>query len=40
MIHPNMATMLGFIFLDAKISKTLLKDLVKYVADRSFNLIC
>ena len=39
MIHPNMATMLGFIFLDAKISKTLLKDLVKYVADRSFNLI-
>jgi len=39
MIHPNMATMLGFIFLDAKISKTLLKDLVMYVADRSFNLI-
>jgi len=39
MIHPNMATMLGFIFLDAKISKTLLKDLVRYVADRSFNLI-
>ena len=34
-----MATMLGFIFLDAKISKTLLKDLVRYVADRSFNLI-
>tara|TARA_B100000035_G_scaffold315460_1_gene336502 strand:+ start:3614 stop:4843 length:1230 start_codon:yes stop_codon:yes gene_type:complete len=39
MIHPNMATMLGFIFLDAKISKTLLKDLIRYVADRSFNLI-
>ena len=39
MIHPNMATMLGFIFLDAKISKTLLKDLVRHVADRSFNLI-
>jgi len=39
MIHPNMATMLGFIFLDVKISKTLLKDLVRYVADRSFNLI-
>jgi glutamate N-acetyltransferase/amino-acid N-acetyltransferase len=39
MIHPNMATMLAFIFLDARISKTLLKDLVGYVADRSFNLI-
>jgi glutamate N-acetyltransferase/amino-acid N-acetyltransferase len=39
MIHPNMATMLGFIFFDAKVSKTLLKDLVRYVADRSFNLI-
>ena len=39
MIHPNMATMLCFIFLDAKISKKLLKDLVKYVAERSFNLI-
>ena len=39
MIHPNMATMLGFIFIDVKISKTLLKDLVRYVADRSFNLI-
>ena len=31
--------MLGFIFFDVIISKTLLKDLVRYVADRSFNLI-
>ena len=39
MINPNMATMLGFIAMDVKISKTLLNALVKEVADESFNLI-
>lgn len=39
MINPNMATMLGFIAMDVKISKTLLNTLVKEVADESFNLI-
>ena len=39
MINPNMATMLGFIAMDVKISKALLNALVKEVADESFNLI-
>lgn len=37
MIHPNMATMLGFIATDAVIAPELLKGLVKDVADASFN---
>jgi glutamate N-acetyltransferase/amino-acid N-acetyltransferase len=37
MIHPNMATMLGFVATDAAISQSLLKGLVKEVADASFN---
>ncbi|MEK9771531.1 MAG: bifunctional glutamate N-acetyltransferase/amino-acid acetyltransferase ArgJ [Nitrosomonadales bacterium] len=39
MINPNMATMLGFIAMDVRISKRMLNALVKEVADESFNLI-
>lgn len=39
MIHPNMATMLGFVGTDAKVSQSLLKNLTKEVADLSFNAI-
>ncbi len=39
MIHPNMATMLGYVATDAAISQTLLQDMVRYAADRSFNSI-
>jgi len=39
MIHPNMATMLGFIATDAGIAPDLLQDLTKEVADLSFNAI-
>ncbi|KXW56274.1 bifunctional glutamate N-acetyltransferase/amino-acid acetyltransferase ArgJ [Ferrovum sp. PN-J185] len=39
MIHPNMATMLGFIATDIKIEPLLLQQLVKEVADVSFNRI-
>jgi glutamate N-acetyltransferase/amino-acid N-acetyltransferase len=39
MIHPNMATMLGFIATDAMIVPALLTKLVKEVADQSFNAI-
>lgn len=39
MIHPNMATMLGFIGTDVKISATLLQKLTKEVAGLSFNAI-
>ena len=37
MIHPNMATMLGFIGTDIGIEPKLLNDLTKEVADLSFN---
>jgi glutamate N-acetyltransferase/amino-acid N-acetyltransferase len=37
MIHPNMATMLGFITTDAKISAKELQKIVRAAADRSFN---
>jgi glutamate N-acetyltransferase/amino-acid N-acetyltransferase len=37
MIRPDMATMLGFVATDAKISPAILKRLVKASADRSFN---
>jgi len=37
MIHPNMATMLGYIATDAAITPAVLKSLVKEVADASFN---
>jgi glutamate N-acetyltransferase/amino-acid N-acetyltransferase len=39
MIHPNMATMLGFIATDAKVSRALLQDAVAHVAQHSFNCI-
>jgi glutamate N-acetyltransferase / amino-acid N-acetyltransferase len=39
MIHPNMATMLGFIVTDFNICKDLLQDIVSYCVDRTFNLI-
>ncbi len=37
MIHPNMATMLAYIATDAVIGQELLQEMVRYVADRSFN---
>jgi len=39
MIKPNMATMLGFMACDAKISQPVLETLVKQAADASFNCI-
>lgn len=39
MIRPNMATMLGFLATDAGIAPELLKDMVRTVADQSFNRI-
>ncbi len=39
MIHPNMATMLAYIFTDVKIDKKLLEKATKLVVERSFNSI-
>jgi glutamate N-acetyltransferase/amino-acid N-acetyltransferase len=39
MIHPNMATMLGYIATDAAIAQPLLQAMVREAADRSFNCI-
>ena len=39
MIHPDMATMLGFIATDARVSLPLLKAAVTHAAQRSFNCI-
>jgi glutamate N-acetyltransferase/amino-acid N-acetyltransferase len=39
MIHPNMATMLGYVATDADVSQALLNQLVKEVADVSFNCV-
>ena len=39
MIRPDMATMLGFIATDARVSKANLGKMVKGVADRSFNCV-
>jgi glutamate N-acetyltransferase/amino-acid N-acetyltransferase len=39
MIHPNMATMLGYVATDAPVAPDLLQALVHRVADRSFNCI-
>jgi glutamate N-acetyltransferase/amino-acid N-acetyltransferase len=39
MIHPNMATMLGYVATDAAVSQTLLDQLVREVADVSFNCV-
>lgn len=37
MIAPDMATMLGFIFTDAKVAKPVLDDMVRDAADQTFN---
>ena len=39
MIHPNMATMLGYIATDAGIAQPLLQSLLREAANRSFNCI-
>jgi glutamate N-acetyltransferase/amino-acid N-acetyltransferase len=39
MIHPNMATMLGYVATDAAVSQSLLNRLAKEVADMSFNCV-
>ena len=39
MIHPNMATMLGYVATDAAIAPALMQQLVKEVADVSFNCV-
>jgi glutamate N-acetyltransferase/amino-acid N-acetyltransferase len=39
MIHPNMATMLGFLTCDAKVSVDLWQQMVRRAADASFNQI-
>jgi glutamate N-acetyltransferase / amino-acid N-acetyltransferase len=39
MIHPNMATMLGYVATDAKVSPVLLQQLATTAADLSFNAI-
>lgn len=39
MIHPNMATMLGFITTDAAIDKNLLQEMLKKTVDKTFNRI-
>jgi len=39
MIHPNMATMLGYVATDTAIAASLMQQLVKEVADVSFNCV-
>lgn len=39
MIHPNMATMLGYILTDAQITKDMAADVLKKATDISFNMI-
>ena len=39
MIHPNMATMLGFVATDAKLSLPVARAMVAHAANRSFNCI-
>ena len=39
MIHPNMATMLGYIATDAAISQAMLEQIIQYAVNRSFNCI-
>lgn len=39
MIHPNMATMLGFVATDAAMAASLMQQLVKEVAEVSFNCV-
>lgn len=39
MIHPNMATMLGYIATDATVSQKVLENIIHHVVNRSFNCI-
>jgi len=39
MIHPNMATMLGYIATDAAISQTALDSIIQHAVNKSFNCI-
>lgn len=39
MIHPNMATMLGFVVTDAKVSQALLEQCLQHAVKKSFNRI-
>lgn len=39
MIHPNMATMLGYIATDAAISQSALESIIQYAVNKSFNCI-
>jgi glutamate N-acetyltransferase/amino-acid N-acetyltransferase len=39
MIHPNMATMLGFIATDAHIDQNLLQQITSFAANRTFNCV-
>ncbi len=39
MIHPNMATMLGYVFTDVTLNPDQAQRMVKQVADKSFNMI-
>jgi glutamate N-acetyltransferase/amino-acid N-acetyltransferase len=39
MIHPNMATLLGFMVTDANVAPALLQKALTYAVDRSFNAI-
>lgn len=39
MIHPNMATMLGYIATDAVVSKVALEAMIQYAVNKSFNCI-
>lgn len=39
MIHPNMATMLGYIATDAAVAQPLLQQMVRHASDASFNCI-
>ncbi len=39
MIHPNMATMLGYIVTDAAVAQPLLQQMVRHAGDASFNCI-
>jgi glutamate N-acetyltransferase / amino-acid N-acetyltransferase len=39
MIHPNMATMLGYIATDAAVSQSALDNIIQYAVNKSFNCI-
>ncbi|HOY70342.1 MAG TPA: bifunctional glutamate N-acetyltransferase/amino-acid acetyltransferase ArgJ [Methylotenera sp.] len=39
MIHPNMATMLGYIATDAAVSQCTLENIIQYAVNKSFNCI-